>query len=335
MSVEAFLKAAEATLGAAPEDDTPTRFIDTGFEPLNEIISGHKDGGLPVGRVVEVFGESSTGKTALASLWMAETQRMGGFAAFEDWERSFNAQMASKPGIGLSLDAKSYRYNRPRTWEDGNKHATNLCELIREHKVIPDDAPILIVFDSIASAIPKSQAEKGIDEYTMNDTTALARVTSTTLKVQAMFAADYNATFLYLNQVRLKPGVTHGDPRYTSGGKAPEYYATTRLALSRSKIVEGTGSDKEFVGQEITIQCVKSKLTKPFQSTKMRMTFDDDGAARFDITRSLIDYGVEVGKLPSAGARVTWEGKSYWRSELAKKIDAESRQSELKTLIYG
>lgn len=334
MSTADFLKELHGAIGENDAGETCTQWIDTGYEPLNEIISGRKDGGLPVGRMVEMFGESSTGKTALATLWMAQAQRMGGFAGFEDWERSFSADLARSPGFGLNTDQEVWRFNRPRTWEEGNMDAAKTCELIRKHKIIADDAPILFVFDSIASAIPKSQAEKNMDEYTMNDTTALARVASTTLKVMAQVAGDYNATFLYLNQLRLKPGVVYGDPAYTPGGKAMEFYASARLSLGRQKIVEGTGSDKEFVGQNIGIKCVKSKFTKPFETCELRMDFDDAGAARFDIIASLVDYGIENGKIPFSKPRATWiDGKQYFKKALVEKITTEGTIDELRKVV--
>lgn len=334
MSTTDFLKDLHDAIGENDGAEVVTQFIDTGFPPLNQIISGRKDGGLPFGRMVEMFGFSSSGKTALATQWMVEAQRMGGFAGFEDWERSFNADLART--FGLNTDPKVWRYQRPRTWESGNMDATKTCQLIRQHKVIPDSAPILFVFDSIASAIPQSVAEKEISEHTMNDNTALARVSSATLKVQSQYAADFNATFLYLNQLREKPGVVYGDPRYTPGGKAMEFYASARLSLGRSKVMEGTGSDKEFVGQEIGIECTKSKFTKPFQKCSLRMSFDDLGAARFDFTRSMLDYAVAEGLIAYSKPRATWlDGKQYFLKALAEKIDAEGLQGELKKLVMA
>lgn len=331
-SAELLADALIKSIGDNSDSQAVTQFIDTGFPPLNKIMSGRYDGGLPYGRMIEMFGESSTGKTALATQWMVQAQRMGGIAGFIDWERSFDVHLAQ--GFGLNAERPYWIYKKPRTWEEGNMYAQKAVQAIRASKFIPDDAPILFVFDSIAAALPKSQAEKEMDEYTMNDTTALARVTSQTLKAMSIQAEDTNATFLYLNQVRLKPGVVYGDPRTTPGGKAMEFYSTARLALGRQKIMETHAGDKEFVGQNISIQCVKSKLTKPFQDTTVRMTFDEVGAAHFDFTTSLIEYLVSIDALKGSGPRVTWtDGKSYFKKALAEKIDTEGLQSELKALL--
>lgn len=320
------------SIGENAENPAVTEFIDTGFAPLNENISGDYDGGLPYGRLGEMFGPSSSGKTALATKWMVQAQKMGGCAIFIDWERSFNVELAKD--LGLTDKMPFWIYKKPKTWEEGNTVAASACEIIRRSGAIKKSAPILVVLDSIASALPKSMTDKGIDEYTMNDTTALARVTSTTLKSMAQWAEEFNATFLYLNQIRMKPGVVYGDPRTTPGGQAMEFYSTFRLALGRKKIVEKT--TKEFLGQEITIQCVKSKLTKPFKETTLKMMFREDGTAYFDEAGSLLDLLIDSKKIAMSGARVQWiDGKSYYKAELLKKIEAEGLVGKLNEMFKG
>jgi protein RecA len=319
-------------IGANNDAQAVEKFIDTGFPPLNKILSGRYDGGLPFGRMVEMFGESSTGKTALATEWMVRAQGMGGVAGFIDWERSFDVHLAE--GFGLKTDRPYWIYAKPKTWEEGNMVAAKACQLIRASKAIPDDAPILFVFDSIAAALPKSVSEKALDELTMNDTTALARVTSTTLKSMAHFCEEFNATFLYLNQMRLKPGVVYGDPRTTPGGKAMEFYASGRLALGRTKIMDTVDGEKTFVGQSIAIQCVKSKFTKPFGECAVRMSYDDLGVARFDMISSLLDHLVDKKLVEYAKPRVTWtDGKKYFVKELARKLTEEDAYDELLALL--
>jgi protein RecA len=326
---------AEALLKGIGENNgaqAVTQWIDTGFPPLNKILSGRYDGGLPFGRMVEMFGESSTGKTALATQWMVNAQRMGGVAGFIDWERSFDVRLAE--GFGLTTTRPHWIYAKPKTWEEGNMIAGRACQLIRASKAISKDAPILFVLDSIAAALPKSVSEKELDELSMNDTTALARVTSTTLKSMSHFCEEFNATFLYLNQMRLKPGVVYGDPRTTPGGKAMEFYASGRLALGRQKIMEQVDGEKQFVGQQISIQCVKSKFTKPFQETSLRMAFDEVGAARFDVVSSLLEYLIEKKLVTYSKPRVTWtDGKQYFAKALAAKITEEGLMSELVAML--
>lgn len=324
-------------VGENDKEQSVTKFIDTGFPPLNKIISGRYDGGLPYGRIVEMYAPSSSGKTALATQWMVEAQRLGGIAVFIDWERSFDVDLAK--GFGLNTDAPFWIYKRPATWEQGHILAIKVCKAVREAKdengefVISPDAPILCVFDSIASAVPQSMIDKEMDEYSMNDTTALARVASTTLKSVAQHAAEYNATLLYLNQVRMKPGVAYGSPITTPGGSAMEFYATVRMQLSRKKLTEQKTGGKVFVGQTINIQCTKSKLTKPFNDCTLDMTFDDNGAAHFDTVGSAVDYLVETKKIESSGPRLVWNGGKYFKKELVARINAEGGMSVLKPLL--
>jgi RecA/RadA recombinase len=302
-----------------PEDaGLDLRYIDTGFAPLNEALSGIYDGGWVIGRMYEIFGESGTGKTALLTDLFAKVQNMGGAAALIDWERTFNIDLA-KDGYKMKDERPYWYYHRPATWEKGNTRAAKFCQYVRENKLIPKEAPIVVGFDSIASAIPESSATKEFDEHTMNDTTALARATSTTLKSMSMFAERYDAIFVYLNQMRLKPGVVYGDPRTTPGGKAMEFYATGRLALGREKVMQQVSGEKTFVGQKINIQVVKTKLTKPFKETSLRMSFDEAGTAYFDLEFSLVEALMERKKLPTVDKSYTqWEGVRRTKKELAE-----------------
>lgn len=327
-------------IGDNDDQQTVTSWINTGNPELNRIISGQYEGGLPVGRLMETFGESSTGKTAIATQCMVNAQKMGGVAIFIDWERSFDVNLAE--GFGLNTQRPYWIYIKPKTWEDGNATAARACQLIRASKAIPDDAPILIVGDSIASAVPRSVLYdangklREVDSYTMNDTTALARVTSTTLKMMAGYAEEYNATFWYLNQMRLKPGVTFGDPRTTPGGKAMEFYASVRLALGRQKIMDkGSDGDKEFVGQNITVQTVKNKLTRPFQECDLRLMYDEVGCANFDHVASTLDLLVRKGWVTYSKPYVTWtDGKKYYIKALVKHLNEQpDGLDQLKALL--
>lgn len=323
----------DSAVGANSEGAEVTRWINTGSLELNLNLSGRIDGGLPFGRLLEMYGESSTGKTALATEWMINAQKMGGIAAFIDWERSFNQGMAKN--MGLNVDRPHFLYFKPRTWEEGNVIATKLAKAIRDSKTISPDAPILVVFDSIASALPQSQAEKEIDTYTMNDTSALSRVTSTTLKAQAQHAEDYDATFLFLNQVRQKIGVVFGNPETTPGGKAMEFYASGRIRLGREKIMQQKDGEKTFVGQRINAEVVKSKFTAPFKKCSMRLSFAEDGQASFDMELALIESLVDKKALTEGTAkRVNWiDGKQYPPKLLAEKIRADGAQAELRKLF--
>jgi protein RecA len=332
MSAADLMAALSKGIGENSVDQGVTQWIDTGFAPLNKAISGKYDGGLPYGRLVEVFGESATGKTAMATAWMVEAQRQGGIAGFIDWERSFNVDMAQN--FGLNTDRPFWIYSRPRTWEEGSDLIAKACDIIRKSKAIADSAPILFVADSIASAIPQSMVDKATEDLNMNDTTALARVTSTTLKMMAHIAAEKNACLVYLNQLRLKPGVTFGDPRTTPGGKAMEFYASARIALGRKRETQLIDGEKTLVSQTVIAEVVKSKFTRPFVKAELEMVFNDDGSCEFDHVAGLIEYGIGNGKIAYAKPRIQWiDGKQYHRGALAEKIKAEGSQKDLLAMV--
>lgn len=335
-------KLGAALLGAVGENDTetePSLWLDTGYPPLNKIISGHYDRGFPGGRMIEIAGPSASGKTLLATLAMVAAQRAGGIAIFIDWERAFNASFAQI--LGLDTTFPKFVYKRAETWEEGNTIAMRVAQQLRDKKLIADDAPIVVVFDSIAAAMPKSMLydkdgkRREIDEFTMNDTTALARVTSTTLKAVNQLVGEYNVTAIYLNQIRTKIGVVYGDPTTTPGGGAMEFYATTRIFAGRKlQKDKATGDLKASL---IGLTTKKNKLCMPFQEVELRLAYDDNGLASFDFATGMIDTLVAEGKLPkSKDGRVTWtDGKTHFVSVLAKKVADEGLMPELTKMLVS
>lgn len=312
--------------------EAPLVYLDTGYPPLNYIVSGKYSGGLPTGRIYEISGGSSVGKTAIATNLMVAAQKADGYAVFVDWERSFSVTLAKE--FGLNTDPGYFAYTKSPTWESGNTDALNAAKLAREAGC---KGPIVVVLDSIAAAIPESMLhdandkERPIDSYTMNDTTALARVTSTTLKAVKALVDRYDVTMVYLNQTRTKPGVAYGDPTTTPGGTAMEFYADARFRLTRAQIKDA--ASKDFIGQEITAKCIKSKFTAPFKTCSLRLMFDGP-AARFDTTTSLIDHLKAEGRLAKDGNALVWtDGKKYFAKDLAKKIESEGLQAELLKLL--
>lgn len=330
-AVDELAKALLGAVGANHENQGVTHYIDTGVPMLNQIICGKPDGGLPQGRLVEMFAPSSAGKTALATHLMCQAQKAGGVVGFHDHEKSFDLRLAKN--VGLNDTFPFWIYKQPVTWEKSNTMFAKIAKSVRESGAIAPEAPILFVLDSIASCNTESTVGKDFDDLNMNDTTALARVTSTTLRSMAAFSERYNFTVLYLNQVRTKPGVVYGDPLTTPGGGSMEFYATTRLSLSRAKIMETVKGGKEFVGQTITIKTVKNKLTRPFQEFKLNMMFEEDGVAYFDIVGALLDSAIALGRIEAKGAWIKWtDGKSYNRKPLIAHIESNHLHEELRSL---
>lgn len=340
LDLKAMAAALEGAIGLNDEETEPPFWVDLGYAPLNKILSGDYTRGFPAGRMIEIAGPSATGKTLLATMAMIAAQKAGGIAIFVDWERAFNATFAQI--LGLDTTFPRFVYKRSETWEEGNTVGMKTALMLREKKLIAEDAPIVMVCDSIAAAIPKSMMydaktgkRKEIDEFTMNDTTALARVTSTTLKSVNQYVGEYDITAIYLNQIRTKPGVVYGDPTTTPGGGAMEYYASQRVFTGRKKLMETIDGEKEFMGSLIGLETKKNKMTRPFQSVDLRLMYDADGLAAFDFTTGLIEELVKAKKIEEKAGRVTWDGKQMWKTVLAKKIDDEKLQGELVKMLVA
>jgi protein RecA len=310
------------------------KFFSTGYPPLDKIISGSYQGGIPQGQIVEIFGPSQSGKTHLATEIMKSAQAQGGCAMFVDWERRFKPDFAARRG--LNIDPPHFVHVSPPTWEEGNSMGLRFAEMIRKSGDYDPETPIVVVLDSIAAAIPESMmidksksGDAALDRgkslsFNMNDTTALARVTSTTLKMIAHYAREFNATFTYINQIRVKPGVSFGDPTCTPGGMATEFYADCRLSLSRAMDKDGN----ELAGQIVTAKTVKNAITRPMQKVSWVLSFLDDGDTVFDREASLIEYLVDSGKIESpTKGYYTWPAGSG--NKVRKKALVEAiRQSQ-------
>jgi len=324
----------EDIMGPNAEQQEVTCWLDTGFAPLNKAISGSYRNGLPVGRMVEMFGGSSCGKTAIANKAMANAQKRGGIAMFNDHERSFALPVAVKNGLD---PMKGWVYKTPRTFEESIDNSCKLAVAVREKGLIPEDAPIIAVFDSLASMIPQSKLldnkgeQRETGSFNMHDNTALARATSACFPVLEQVAHENNMLLLFLNQIRTKPGVAYGDPTTTPGGNAPEYYSSVRISLTRSMLKEKDG----IKGQDIRAYIKKNKVSAPFKEASWRFNFTDDGSGRFETVYSTLEHMKEVGLLKTAGAYIEFDGKKYHIGPLAKMIEEDGRYEELLDMLYA
>lgn len=331
------MKALSGVIGENDEEATVSQFLDTGFPPLNHGSSADWDKGLPVGRLVEVAGPPSSGKTAIATRAMAAAQAAGGVAGFMDHERSFSVTLA--PKLGLDTTPGRFIYKKPKTFEESVAIYQLAVKTIRDKKLIAKDAPIVWVFDSLAGMVPQSVLfdskgkERSSEDRNMNDNTALARATSAHFPAIAMIAEQYNVLVIFLNQIRTKIGVMFGDPRKTTGGDSPAYYFSQRIWLSASQIKKGT----DVIGMEVTGKFVKNKVARPFQEAKWRFMFQPDGTGRFDAERSLIDFLKAEGIIKEGSKKgfLSWDGKDIAPETLARQIEAEGAAgfAKLKALL--
>jgi recombination protein RecA len=332
-------KALAGAIGANDEESTVTQFLDTGYPPLNYALSSKWDGGLPVGRIVEIAGPPSSGKTAIATAAMAAAQRAGGIAAFMDHERSFSLKLA--PKLGLDVAPSKFIFKKPRTFEESLTMTVNVAKVIREKKLIAPEAPLCFTYDSLASMVPQSALfdkngkEKALDDRSMHDNTALARATSAAFPAFAQHCEELNICALFLNQIRMKLGVMYGDPRTTPGGEAPKFYASLRVMLGvAKKIAKGEGEAAEVLGMLISAGVIKNKVARPFLKADWRFVFQPDGTGRFDVERSLIEFLESEGALKKGtSGRVEWEGKQIFKEHLARQIEKDGAFDKLKALL--
>ena len=296
--------------GANPEQQAVSQWLSTGYLPLNHAISGrYADGGLPSGRMTEIFGPPSAGKTAIATEVMIAAQKAGGIAAFMDHERSFDVRLGE--ARGLNIHPGRWIYRKPRTFEDSVETLVTICHKLRTSKLLAPEAPIAWVFDSLACMIPQSQIEKATSKLGMADQTALARATSLNLRTMALYAEELNICVIFLNQTRTKPGVIYGDPTTTPGGNSPKFYASVRIQLGTTRLMKKEGDESVMLGAEITARCVKNKVYRPYMKAKWRFMFQEDGSGKFDSIGSLVDLLADRGVITKAGAYLVWDGKKY------------------------
>jgi recombination protein RecA len=327
-------------LGANDTHLGVSSYLDTGLAELNKLLSGRHDGGLPMGRMVEIFGPASSGKTFISTMAMIAAQNMGGISLFGDHERSFEPKLAKS--LGLNTDnANHFRYLRPKTFEEGVETAMKFCELVRARGLIAESKPLVYVLDSVAAAIPheKLYDDKGnrreVGSHNMRDKLALASSCSQNYPMLSQFAEDNNMLVLLLNQTRMKPGVMYGDPTTTPGGAAAEFYASIRLSLGKKNLVSGTGKDKEVIGFEVKAKSVKNKVSRPLQEATWQVRFNGgDQGVYIDDVATNVDYMVRKGYIEKAGNRVEFDGKKLYQVQLVEQMknDRSMYQEMMKLL---
>lgn len=239
-------------------------------------------GGLPKGRIVEIFGPEASGKTTLCLHVIAEAQRKGGVAAFIDAEHALDPQRAQK--IGVNLD--DLLISQPDTGEQGLEIAE---ALIRSGGID------VIVIDSVAALVPKSELEGEMGESSIG---VQARLMSQALRKLTGAVSNTNTLVIFTNQLRQKIGVMFGNPETTPGGLALKFYASVRLDIRK---IENIKDGDAVVGSRHRVKVVKNKVAPPFRIAEFDM--DVEGISH---QGELLDVGIELGILTKAGAFIRW-----------------------------
>src|SRR6201995_1228588 len=271
-----------AVMRLGDETRAPVEVIPTGSIALDVALGL---GGLPRGRIVEIYGPESSGKTTVALHALANAQKAGGIAAFIDAEHALDPESAKK----LGFDTDALLVSQPDTGEQ----ALEIADML-----IRSGAIDVIVIDSVAALVPKAEIEGEMGDSHVG---LQARLMSQALRKITGALNQTKTTAIFINQLREKVGVMFGSPETTSGGKALKSYASVRLDIPRTETLkDGTGA----VGNRTRVKVVKNKMSPPFKVAEFDILYGV-GISR---EGSLIDLGVEQGIVRKAGAWYTYEG---------------------------
>lgn len=285
--------------------------ISTGILPLDMAVGVR---GLPKGRIVEIFGPESAGKTLIALQTIAETQKSGGVAAFVDVEHALNVEFAKKIGV----DVDTLLVCQP----DSGEQALEVCE-----ELIRCGGIDILVVDSVAALTPQAEIDGDMGDAHVG---LLARLMSQGLRKLNASISKTNTLAIFINQLREKVGVMYGNPEVTPGGRALKFYASVRLEVRKKEAIKNGGT---VIGNRVKVKVVKNKVAPPFKECEFDLMFDS-GASR---AGSLVDIATEYGIINKSGSWFSYNGEKIGQGRDSAKAFIESNPNiykEIEQKVY-
>ncbi|MBR4151849.1 MAG: recombinase RecA [Selenomonadaceae bacterium] len=292
--------------------------VSTGILPLDVALG---IGGLPRGRITEIYGPEAGGKTTVTLHMIAEVQKQGGMAAFIDAEHALDPMYAKK--IGVDVD------NLLLAQPDTGEQALDIAEALIRSAAID-----IVVIDSVAALVPKSEIEGEMGDANVG---LHARMMSKAMRKLTAVIGRTDTIAVFINQIREKVGVMYGNPETTTGGRALKFYSTIRLEIRKGEALkQGT----EVIGNRVKIKVAKNKVAPPFRTAEFDLIYGEG----YSHTASIVDLGVYFDIVTKSGAFFSYNGtklgqgrenaKKYLRDnpEVADEIDKKIREAVLKSI---
>ncbi len=279
-------------------------------------------GGIPRGRVIEVYGPESSGKTTLTLHVVANAQKAGGVAAFIDAEHALDPEYAKKIGVNIN----DLLISQP----DNGEQALDIVEtLVNSHAVS------IIVVDSVAALVPKAEIEGEMGDRHMG---LQARLMSQALRKLTAIVAKSNCTVIFINQIRMKIGIVFGNPETTTGGNALKFYSSVRIEVRRSAQIK---KGEDIVGNRVKVKIVKNKIAPPFKTAEFDIMYNEG----ISLSGDVLDTGVKFEVIEKKGnsfafkevklgvgreaAKATLRGDSKLIKEIYKEVFQKVKEKEL------